>query len=146
MLMVCFLCVTCMPNWAVGQANNLGANLYVIVNATQRQFEAKNNDLTKILKGRQNHWQNGEKILIALMKPKTTEGAATAKGIYNMSSDELNKYWLKMVFQGKSRPPKFFSREVELLEYVKNTNGAIGVVTTEPPDDIQHYAYQKIGH
>jgi hypothetical protein len=73
-------------------------------------------------------WSNGTKISIALMKTTTPAGETTSKKIYGMTSDQLNKFWLALVFQGKAKAPAFFSSVSELENYIAQTPGAIGIV------------------
>jgi hypothetical protein len=61
------------------------------------------------------------------MKTNTLIGSQTSEKIYNMSANELNKYFLALVFQGKVKAPLFFTSEIELENYVARTPGAIGV-------------------
>ena len=46
-----------------------------------------------------------------------------------MSTNQFNKYWLAQVFQGRVQSPHFFTSEEELIDYVNQTTGAIGIVT-----------------
>lgn len=85
--------------------------------------------LRSVLKGEKQRWDDGTKVVIALMKTNTPVGSNTSKKIYNMSENELNKYWLALVFQGKAEAPTFFNSEGELEAYVSQTPGAIGVIS-----------------
>jgi len=78
--------------------------------------------------GEQQRWRNGTKITIALMKANTAAGKNTSKLIYGMSSDELNKFWLALVFQGKAQAPNFFNSADDLENFVAQNPGAIGII------------------
>jgi len=78
--------------------------------------------------GEQQRWRNGTKITLALMKANTAAGKSTSKLIYGMSSDELNKYWLALVFQGKAQAPNFFNSADDLENFVSQNAGAIGII------------------
>ena len=78
--------------------------------------------------GETQRWKNGKRIIIALMKTSTPLGKTTSSKIYDMTGDELNKYWLALVFQGKAQAPVFFSSVDDLLEFVAQNPGAIGIV------------------
>jgi hypothetical protein len=54
-----------------------------------------------------------------------------------MSANELNKYFLALVFQGKVKAPVFFTSEQELEDYVSRTPGAIGVSDNTVAGNIQ---------
>ena len=77
---------------------------------------------------------DGTKVMIALLKTNTALGTTISKKVYNMSGDELNKYWLGLVFAGKAKAPQFFRSEDDLKDYVSQTKGAIGIVASENVD------------
>ncbi|MBC6992361.1 hypothetical protein [Hymenobacter sp. BT491] len=107
-------------------------NLVVIANGKGVPSEMKMEQLKSVLKGEKLRWPDGSKVVIALLKSNTPIGVSTSKKIYNMSANELNKYWLALVFQGKADAPNFFNSEAELEEFVSQTTGAIGVVSQPP--------------
>src|SRR5687768_11125049 len=84
----------------------------------------KYSELRSILMAEKQRWRNGSKILIALMKTNTATGKITSEKIYDMSGDELNKFWLALVFQGKAPAPAFFSTATELENFVAQNPGA----------------------
>jgi hypothetical protein len=63
------------------------------------------------------------------MKSNTPTGNETCARIYNMSPNELNKYFLALVFQGRLKAPTFFTSERELEAFIAETPGAIGVIS-----------------
>lgn len=85
-------------------------------------------ELKKVFRGEKQWWADGTKIVVAFMKTSTPSGAATAKKLLGMSGDELNKYWLSLVFQGKAKAPAFFNTEKELIDFVNQNKGAIGIL------------------
>ena len=103
-------------------------NLVVIGNGKGVPADMKLAQLKSTMKGEKLRWPDGSKVVIALLKTTTPIGQNTSKKIYNMSANELNKYWLALVFQGKADAPNFFNSEAELEEFVSQTSGAIGVV------------------
>lgn len=102
-------------------------NLTVITNTKGAPEELKFSDLRSILMGEKQRWRNGNKIMIALMKTNTAAGNSICKKIYDMSSDELKKFWLALVFDGKSDGPVFLNSAAEVQSYVAENPGAIGV-------------------
>jgi hypothetical protein len=103
-------------------------SLSVIANSKGAPSEMKMAQLKSTMRGEKLRWPDGSKVVIALLKSTTPIGTTTSKKIYNMTSNELNKYWLALVFQGKADAPNFFNSETELEEFVSQTSGAIGVV------------------
>lgn len=102
--------------------------LTVISNEKGAPAELKMTELKSILKGEKQRWRNGNKITIALMKTNTPAGASTCKKIYDMSSDELKKFWLALVFEGKADAPVFLNSASEIESFVAENPGAIGII------------------
>ncbi|MDO7849333.1 hypothetical protein Q5H92_23420 [Hymenobacter sp. M29] len=115
------------PAWAQDQ------NLVIIGNGKGVPSEMKLAQLKATMRGEKLRWPDGSKVVIALLKTTTPIGQSTSRKIYNMSANELNKYWLALVFQGKADAPNFFNSEAELAEFVAQTAGAIGVVNQPVP-------------
>lgn len=109
-------------------------SLTIITNDKGAPAELKFADLKSILLGEKQRWRNGNKIMIALMKTSTPAGILTCKKIYDMSSDELKKYWLALVFDGKADGPVFLNSAAEVESFVAENPGAIGVV--DQPQEI----------
>lgn len=102
--------------------------LVVVGNAESVPAQMDMNLLKSVLKGEQLRWKDGSRISIALMKTNTPVGSSTCERLYNMSANELNKYFLALVFQGKVKAPVFFNSASDLETYVSQTPGAIGVL------------------
>jgi hypothetical protein len=123
-LVVIFFLLCC--SLAFGQD---ASSLTVIGNQKGAPSSLKISELKVLFKGEKQRWPDGTKVVIALMKTGTPIGQNSAKKIYNMSGDELNRFWLALVFQGKATAPNFFNSVSELETFVAQTPGAIGVIT-----------------
>ena len=102
--------------------------LTAIGNISGAPAEMKQSELKSVLMGETQRWKNGKRVVIALMKTNTPLGKTTSSKIYDMTGDELNKYWLSLVFQGKSQAPVFFTSVSELQNFVAQNPGAIGII------------------
>ncbi len=102
--------------------------LVAVGNQSGTPSAMKSSELKSILMGETQRWKNGKRILIALMKTNTPLGQITSSKIYDMSGDELNKFWLALVFQGKATAPTFFNSESDLESFVAQNPGAIGII------------------
>ncbi|RYG33287.1 MAG: hypothetical protein EOO01_33375 [Chitinophagaceae bacterium] len=110
------------------EGNAQQSTLAAIGNVSGAPTEMKLSELKSILKGEKQRWKNGKRIVIALMKTNTPLGKSTSARIYDMSGDELNEYWLALVFQGKAQAPVFFTSVAELQNFVSQNPGAIGII------------------
>ncbi len=101
--------------------------LTIICNTNGAPAAMKFTELKSVMKGEKQRWNSGAKVTIALMNTNTPIGKNTARVIYNMSTNELQKFNLSQHFQGISLT-KFFNTISELENYVAQNPGAIGVV------------------
>jgi len=85
-------------------------------------------ELRKIFKGKYTNWRNGEAVTIVLPSPKTNNAEPVAKFIYQSSVSSMQKFWLSLVFQGRFSPPIFTDSNLETLQQIQKTPGAIGIV------------------
>ena len=110
--------------------------LVAVGNSSDVPATLKLSELKSILMGEKQRWKNGDKILIALMKTNTPLGKTTSARIYDMTGDELNKFWLALVFQGRAQAPNFFSSPTDLANFVAQNPGAIGILdkVADDPD------------
>lgn len=122
------MCFVLLAVWAGPYGHADDGALAVISNSTGAPAEMSMSEITTVFKGERQRWSDGTKVVIALMKTTTTSGNTTAQKLYEMSGQDMNRYWLGLVFQGKAKAPKFFSSESALKEYVTETPGAIGII------------------
>lgn len=112
----------------IAVVNAQAQELTIVGNLESVPSEMNRDQLKSVLRGEQLRWKDGSKVIVALMKTNTSIGTNTCRRIYNMSGNELNKYFLALVFQGKAKAPVFFKTTKELENYVASTPGAIGVL------------------
>lgn len=121
LLLLCGLSVS-------SQVTQQTSSLTVISNQAGSPSSLTFSELKSIFMGEQQRWRSGTKITIALMKTNTPAGKNTSSKIYGMSGNELNKFWLALVFQGKAGAPNFFNSAAELENFVAQNPGAIGIL------------------
>jgi mRNA-degrading endonuclease toxin of MazEF toxin-antitoxin module len=128
LLALCAGLLLLIPSTARAQSGE-APRLAVIVSPQGASAELSAADFRKLVTGEKQRWPSGTKVAIALMKTTNPVGEATARQVYKMSGNELNKYWLALVFQGRAKAPQFFTSEAELAAFVRDTPGAIGVLS-----------------
>lgn len=121
---------------AVTYVHAQGGPLTVISNPNGAPAGLNLRELKSVFMGEKQRWRNGTKVLIALMKPATNTGRLISDKVYNMSSDQVNKFWLALVFQGKTESPVSFDSPDALVNFVNNNPGAIGILNqSDVPTD-----------
>lgn len=111
------------------------SSLMVISNQEGAPSSLTFSQLKSIFMGEQQRWRGGTKITIALMKTNTPAGKNTSLKVYGMNGNELNKFWLALVFQGKAGSPNFFNSASELEDFVAQNPGAIGILDQTAAND-----------
>lgn len=93
-------------------------------------------ELVKIFKNEKQHWPDGETISIVVQEADAPQKKALLKNIYKMQSDdELKRFWLGEIFQGRaSAMPKTFSSDEAIRTFVSMRPGAIGFVAASSVD------------
>ena len=89
-------------------------------------------DVQDVFLGKYSRWTvTKEQTTIVLPSSKSASANTTASVIYKTSVKEMQKYWLSLVFQGRTNPPVFLDSDAEIIAYVLKTPGAIGVIAAE---------------
>jgi len=102
----------------------------VQVIGNQTGFSTSNlKEIKQIFRGKYSRWPNGNSVTIVLPAPKTTGADAMASYIYESSMSAVQKFWLSLVFQGRANPPVFLDDDSDIINYVRKTPGALGVVS-----------------
>lgn len=84
--------------------------------------------LIEVFRGQKNYWKSNESVLLILPSDKHQGAKIASATLYNMSISEMQKFWLALVFQGRSNPPVFELTNEDILQIVLATPGAIGVL------------------
>ena len=76
-------------------------------------------------------WNNGKQIIVCLPGTKSQMAESVYQEVYHQSVKEVQKFWLSIVFQGRAKSPHFFESEQEMIDYIKKTPGAVGVLPAD---------------
>jgi ABC-type phosphate transport system substrate-binding protein len=108
----------------------LNAQSYTFVGNNTGYTSVSLNVMKNVFKGKYSVWSNKVSIIIVLPSSKSSNAEAVATYLYGTSFSGMQKYWLSLVFQGRANPPIFLDNDDEIIEYVKDNPGAVGVVNS----------------
>ncbi len=91
-------------------------------------------EIKQIFRGKYANWSTREQVIIVLPASKASSAEIVASTVYGNTVSGVQKYWLALVFQGRANPPVFLDSDEEIINYVKKTSGAIGVVSAGAPN------------
>jgi ABC-type phosphate transport system substrate-binding protein len=108
-----------------GQTSSM-QGLLLIGNKTGLESVSRK-QLQGIFRGSQSIWNTNEDVIVVMPSNKA-DFADDFASVLQTTQTALHKYWLGLVFQGRSNAPVFLNSSAEILEYVKRNQGAIGMV------------------
>jgi ABC-type phosphate transport system substrate-binding protein len=114
-------------NTTLNQQNSSMQGLIVVGNKTGLETINKK-QLKGIFRGSQTIWPTNEQVIVVMPSIKADFADDFATSVLQMSQSAIHKYWLELVFQGRAHTPVFLNSNSEILEFIKTTPGAIGVV------------------
>lgn len=102
-------------------------NIIIICNKKVAETVLDKDGVIKIFMGKKTEWQDHQKIKFVIMK-KGSIHKEFLKQYIGKSSSQFRNYWRKKVFTGKGRAPKKIDSPEAMIQYVAETNGAIGYI------------------
>jgi ABC-type phosphate transport system substrate-binding protein len=87
-------------------------------------------EIKQVFRGKYANWSTREQVIIVLPASKSSSAETVASVVYGNTVSGVQKYWLSLVFQGRSNPPVFLDTDEEIINYVKKTSGSIGVISS----------------
>ena len=103
------------------------ASLDFIINV-ENVSELSQQEVIQIFRNGRSLWPNREKVLIVLPSNNSRLATDVAAKLYGSTVSGMQKFWLALVFQGRANPPVFLQTAEEIIAFVKNNPGAIGVI------------------
>lgn len=107
--------------------------LVVVVNAASGIEQLTREQVINIFLGRYRQLPSGV-IAQPIDQPEQPNKALFYKLLVGKELSEINSYWARLVFSGKTRPPQQVNNINELYELIKNIPGAITYLNTEQID------------
>lgn len=102
--------------------------IHFIVNKNVQESRITSETVRNIFLGKKAKWNDGSRIILVIMESSETHDVFLKKYIKKGPHAFLN-YWRQKLFTGQGVPPISFDNETDLIEYVANTNNAIGYVS-----------------
>jgi ABC-type phosphate transport system substrate-binding protein len=105
-------------------------DVVLIGNLSIRESTLSQKDINYIFLGKKSNWDDGTKIKIAVQTDKNLHKLFLKKYI-GKSPTQFATYWKKMVFTGKGSSPLAHDNNRKMINFVSETKGAIGYVSTD---------------
>jgi len=107
----------------------LAGDIVVICNKSVAESTVGKQDLKNIYMGKKTSWNDNKKIVFVVQDNSGVNDQFLSTYI-NKSSAQYSSYWKEKVFTGQGTPPKSFATDKEMIQFVTQTDGAIGYVSS----------------
>ncbi len=102
------------------------ADLVVVVNPMSGVDKVSREEVVNIFLGRSRRFASGLSAKPADLPPSQAERALFYRLLIDRELTEINAYWARLVFSGRTTPPRQATSVEDLLDFVGSTPGAIG--------------------
>lgn len=110
------------------------AEMIFIANPSIEENSITQTQLRDIFLGDKVLWQDGQQITVAINTNPAVFEQFTKK-YTGRTTNQFQAYWRLILFTGKGSVPKMFKTDEEIIQYVSNTPGAIGYISSKTEAD-----------
>lgn len=104
------------------------AELLVIVNANVKVEKLSREDVINIFMGRYRKLSDGSSVQPLDIKGESLERHSFYKKLLDKSPAEINAYWARLVFSGRTTPPVALDTQRDVLDKVAHDPATIGYI------------------
>jgi len=108
---------------------SLSSEILIITNPNIQISALKKKDIQEIFTGKKTRWNNDKKIIIATLENSKTH-QEFMRDFVKKTPFQFKNYWRQKVYSGEGMLPKTFKDEENLIQFVAETEGAIGYIST----------------
>lgn len=84
-----------------------------------------------LVRGENKNWDGGGDALVALPSRESALHETVARQIFSSSGRSMQRRWFQLVFSGRVNAPKYLNSDRDVVKFVMDHEGAVGIVTTD---------------
>lgn len=111
------------------------AELVVIVSAHNEVEHLSREEIINIFMGRYRRLPNGQTVIPLDIGGDTIERRDFYKKLLDKNLADINAYWARLTFSGRTAPPNAMKTQAEVLDAVAASHFAIGYIEKKNLDD-----------
>jgi hypothetical protein len=134
-----FLAIACLLLLSTGSAL---ADLVVVVNARNGVAVMTRNEVINIFFGRYRQFFNGVEAQPVDLSDSHPDRVRFYGALVGKDISEVNAYWSRLIFSGRTRPPERVSTSEEVMKWVSSHPGGIGFVELAKADARVRVVYE----
>jgi ABC-type phosphate transport system substrate-binding protein len=107
----------------------MAGDIIIIGNKSVADSKLNKQDLKNIYLGKKTTWNDNKKIVFVTQDNSGVSDQFLSEYV-SKSSAQYSSYWKEKIFTGQGTPPKSFASDKEMIQFVTQTEGAIGYVSS----------------
>ena len=107
----------------------------IIVNPDVEVSSLSQAEIARIYLGKKTFWESGSRISPSLLNEKSELTKLFLEESVRKTVRQYRAYWKRRLFSGQGTAPKTFALSEQVVNYVADNPGAIGVVDASFADD-----------
>jgi ABC-type phosphate transport system substrate-binding protein len=111
-------------------ALSMAGDVMLIGNPSVPVSELSTYDVQNIFLGNKITWKDGSEVVFVIQKDSAGHEIFLKRHL-NKTPAQFSSYWIKQVFTGKGLAPPSKADDQEVINFVSQTKGAIGYVSTD---------------
>ena len=111
------------------------SNVTVIVSPDVELTAVSRAEIARIYLGKKTFWDSGARITPSLPDEKSPLSESFLEESVRTTVRQYRAYWKRRLFSGQGTAPKTFASSRQVVDYVTNNPGAIGVIETSSTDN-----------
>ena len=105
----------------------------VIVNPKNPVASVERAELARLFMKKVAAWPDGTPVVAVDRERTAPVRGAFSKDVHNKDADAIAAHWATLVYAGREFPPTVKQSDDAVLEFVRNTPGAVGYVSAATP-------------
>lgn len=103
------------------------ANFVVVINKRAPNVKFSSNELNEIFLGNKLYWPDGARIHPVRLENGASSSQSFMNDQLHISMAQYLSHWRRRFFAGRATPPRIFTTNTELLDFVSKNPNAIGI-------------------
>ena len=125
-----FLLCLCFSLLSAAPAHS-SKEIIFIANSSVNMETISKADIQQIFVGEKIAWSRTQHIELCILT-KSDPLNQFLKTYTDMNQIKFKRHWKRVLFTGRGKYPKFFKNEPDIIQYVSQTEGAIGFISALP--------------
>lgn len=84
-----------------------------------------------LIRGENKNWDGGADAIVVLPSRQSVLHESVAKQIFSSSGRSMQRRWFQLVFSGRVNAPKYLDSDIDVIKYVLENEGAVGIVSSD---------------